>query len=113
MSEAIQIPAAAMPVVEILRRDVERPTAKLVMSVGAVYRRPRFECGKCPMGLHPDATERAPTCVLQFSAVLSDGEHEHDAWDDRLSAFYVWWDHLTLDQAREAVDLIWPVQPVK
>lgn len=107
----VSIPDEAMPVVEVLRRDVPRPTAKLIR---ASEGQPRFECGKCPMGLHPTAIfSKTPAIESAFAPgsplrrlVLGQG----DGRPAPVSAFWRWWDQLTLDQAREAVDLIWGKQ---
>lgn len=103
----MEIPLEAMPVVEILRRDVPRPDAPLVSDHG----RPRFVCGKCPMGLHDTALIKTPASARVFSPGSPLGKLNTDRWGaDAMSPGYVfwqWWDRLTLDEAREAVDLIW------
>lgn len=100
----MNIPDEAMPVVEILRRDVPRPTAQIVMGGfgidGAV---PRFECGKCPMGLHPTATQPAPMAIRDFQ----DGPLKM-LGSESISDFWEWWEGLMLGEARQVVDLIWP-----
>jgi hypothetical protein len=104
MSE-LTIPEEAMPVVEILRRDVVRPTAELVIDTEEYA--PRFVCGKCPMGLHLTARSLTPFSHDHFS---EDGP----VWNDVIiDGFWQWWDGLTLEQATAALDLIWPQEQSK
>lgn len=100
----MEIPIEAMPVVEVLRRDVPRPTALLIMRSG-----PRFECGKCPMGLHPTALNDTPSTRYSFTGGSPLCEMNHLTLEATSPgfAFWQWWDKLTLAQAYEAVDLIW------
>ena len=104
-----EIPKGAMPVVEILRRDVPRPMARVVEDIRGV---PRFECGKCPMGLHPDAMVHTPAVPESFrpGSKLGFLQHVPASSDDPSPGyvFWTWWDGLSLTDARAAVDLIWP-----
>ncbi len=95
------IPTDCMPVVRVLRRDVKRP-AKDTLTVSKHYKQhsARFTGLVCPLGLHPMAKQRVPIDCDDFRETL--------LLHYEISAFYRWWDSLTLDQAREAVDLIWP-----
>lgn len=79
------IPEAAMPVVELLRRDVTRPG---LLPVGAPL---RFDGAylrgdaswPCPMGLHPDSHGRDEPCALPFGAA---GEAFSEWWDEQEDA---------------------------
>jgi hypothetical protein len=104
------IPAEAMPVVEVLRRDVQKP-----------LKLPRFFRGErslrwqkrrwyeiilreeptyyCPMGLHPDAHYPRPVDARTFTLTVTDAQ---------VKAFFRWWDNLDEKDAAEAVDAIWP-----
>lgn len=97
----IAIPDEAMPVVEILRRDVERPTGKIIQ----IRAHPRLECGACLMALHPTALALTKTPTRRES-FASGPMHDLDV--DNFYHFASWWDHLTIPQAYEALDLIWP-----
>lgn len=105
----LQIPEKAMPVVYVLRRDVRKPPKskmvedcidgkgkgwlrKLHSSNGGV-------CIHCPMGLHPYSWNPTPYNWRQFGRQAS---------FDSVRAFAEWWDGLPIEQARKAVDLIWP-----
>jgi len=86
------IPIEAMPVVEVLRRDVPRPELPTIL----------WFCIRCPMGLHPKSTRGQPMCSRQFAG----GECS----DEAVEAFYLWWDILALEEAEAtAMDLIWLV----
>ena len=100
------IPENCMPVVEVLRRDVPRPDAtKLVAETYGSFC--RFPPNYCPLGLHPTALRSCPAGEtvflpgpLSFSTVVGE--------DHPTLVFANWWDSLTLEQAKEAVNLIWP-----
>ena len=107
------IPEEAMPVVEILRLDVERPK-ELPVIYGHQRSHPfRFEyilgwnipwkprvC--CPMGLHPKATMCSPADSIHFI------QRHNFTLDKAIKAFYGWWDKLAKEDAQEVVDAIWP-----
>jgi len=96
----LTIPVEAMPVVEVLRRDVPRPK-ELPKSVGWLAW-PSCRWGeKCPMGLHPSAKRDYPLSSWGFGGMES---------DENVTHFWRWWDSLTEPQAHKAMDLIWPVQ---
>lgn len=84
------IPVEAMPVVEILRRDVKRPRVLPTEDGGAM----RWH-GRCPMGLCCEATAIAPYTEGSFPA-------EYEA----IKAFAGWWDNQK--DAEAAVEEIWP-----
>ena len=87
------IPDAALPVVEILRRDVQRPA---ILPFGAPLRFYRFLISgdhgwSCPMGLHPESRGRDEPCAIPFGEA---GE-----------AFSEWWDEQ--EDAQAATDAAW------
>ena len=93
------IPAAAMPVVEAIRREVPRP--KQLPKPG-----PRAEHGEraflrfgaaCPMGLLPGARTPCPSS--------RDELYWFELTSHSIVAFYHWWDAQT--DARAAMDLVW------
>ena len=101
-------PPEAMPVVEILRRDVPRPKRlpkirKIPVSiVGPDVHRLRWKDCLCPLALHPRLHGHSPMC-----------EEAEQAFDSALPArvffaFMRWWDKLTEADAKAAVDFIWP-----
>lgn len=99
----VTIPQQAMAVVEILRRDVPKPTESLFMDEFTVNGQDcmRFyPSSRCPMGLHPNAIPTCPVTSIGFC-------QSHEVTDGEVKSFYQWWDSLTLEQATQAVDLIW------
>lgn len=99
------IPEAALPVAEILRRDVPRPKTLPIMTTlfrttEALRWIPKGGvAGVCPMGRHQDARSLAPTCAAGFPFPTVRDAH--------VEAFGDWWDSLTLEQAPAAMDAIW------
>ena len=108
-----KIPEAAMPVVEVIRREVPRPkelpyyTSKLWV-VEVLY--PKVSLAKalrwrvereycCPMGLHPKSARKEPFTNLQFAG----GVCGHYC----VPAFGKWWDSLGKRDAVLAIDAIW------
>ena len=93
------IPKAAMPVVEIIRRDVPRPEE---LPIGnTIDAGLRWEdAGKCPMGLHPKSRSFAPWYHEDFADGICS--------DDAVQQFAGYWDKLTDPQA--AVDAVWGVE---
>lgn len=96
----LQIPAEAMPVVLVLRKDVVRPDPHELVTTRLFINKTRWG-ERCPMGLHPRSRNPAPDCKSQFPiskriTALS------------IESFYGWWDDLKLEDAKQAVDLIWP-----
>ena len=100
-----KIPLDAKPIVEMLRRDVERPRSLPVFldtgSRSLVWfiddGDGHVDCA-CPMGLHPKATNHMPTSWEHFFG----WECESRA----IRAFARWWDEQT--DRRAAVDAVWP-----
>ncbi len=91
------IPRNCMPVVKILRRDVKRPLLKDVKMVGCT---PRISAYRfCPLGLHPNATDRTPWMEAHFKDKIFKEKEIRD--------FVNWWDKLSLAEAKQAVRLIW------
>ena len=93
------IPENLMPIVEVLRRDCLKPQCSLVASEGD--KDPRFGGIYCPMGLHPTAMCSTP--VIGFTK----GPMLNINFDTR-SDFANWWDNLTVPEAEEIVNEIWP-----
>ena len=98
------IPAAAMPVVEILRRDVKRPKRLPKLDDGDMLCWKIKHKGQwgwyCPMGLHPKSDNSTPA----FGESFAGGETKTTA----VKSFAKWWDELYLLDAAEAVAAIWP-----
>lgn len=94
------LPVEALPVVEILRRDVPRPPVD-PQRRGDGFRWPAASGECCPIGLHAKAPCGAPDDIQVESFI--------DVEFAAAAAFINWWDGLkTLEDARQAVDLIWP-----
>lgn len=102
------IPIEAMPVVEVLRRDVPRPSVlpaitnmrfgKTDHCVGLRFGDTQYGTGKCPMGLHPKSD-----CHIPYNdSLFAGGECDEIA----VQAFMKWWD--VQKDAKTAVDLVWP-----
>ena len=89
------IPEDAMPVVEIIRREVPRPR-ELPVSRSNVGDLLRFGTA-CPMGLCPKAETPTPAGQDTFGYDVK----LHEIW-----AFFDWWDNESDPQA--AVDAVWP-----
>ena len=99
---AIAIPKAAMPAVRVLRRDVPKPRTDSM--IAPIFRgtecSARFPGIRCPLGLHPLARNCVPMYQGEFCEPI--------LTTTQIIAFYRWWDSLTLTQAKQAVNLIWP-----
>jgi hypothetical protein len=95
MSLTRPIPTDAMPVVEILRRDVLRPTT-LPMPMNGLL---RWENGCCAMGLAPRANAVCPYNRFGFG-------YPNEILTYRVVYFANWFDEQTDPQA--TVDAIWP-----
>ena len=99
MSLTSPIPKTAMPIVEVLRRDVPRPKElpKFGLGISHVL---RWEKSYCPMGLHPHAMSKAPYFhIYDFPA------HPKIR---AIQTFANWWEKQT--DARAAVDVIWTLE---
>ena len=97
----MKLPSRIMPVVKILRRDVPKPKTRLKATPA-----PRFTVKGtqfCPMGRHPTARWPVPSSPSDFA----DGPMR-DLPIEATYNFWQWFDYLSLKEAREAVDLIWP-----
>lgn len=92
------IPAAAMEVVRILRRDVPRPKELPKMDTNLKYL--RWPDGECAAGLHPASKLKTPSLSYSFA--------HGECSDQAVYEFTKWWDHLALADAPAAMDLIWP-----
>lgn len=100
-------PTEALPVVEILRRDVPRPTElpRPDEFTGKLrWDRPEFFHGCCPLGLHPKIDYSDPWAA-DVEYCLDGKITERQAWN-----FIHWWDGLTAYDSTEAVDFIWPTK---
>ena len=120
MASKLKIPRAAMPVVKVLRRDVERPGELPVgdpdLSGGLSWQRrhPNFpDCGPggcCPMGLHPKSADFQP----EWDDVDPEDQDREcsnfPAPNRAVQSFAEWWDSLSGDQAAEAVEAVWPTK---
>jgi len=95
------IPIEAMPVVEVLRRDVPRPKELPVLIEIGTGKALRWGVCICPMGLHKKSSSYTPTCPLDFTG--------DECLNEAICAFYEWWDSLTLADAPAAMDAIWLV----
>ena len=95
------IPKRAMPVIEVLRRDVKRPSEPPTPWHGCDLRWNKKPHSRCPMGLHPFSRDDVPTEREDFLFV---GVHQR-----HIQAFYLWWDRQT--DAAAAVEAVWPTQP--
>jgi hypothetical protein len=96
------IPPEALPIAEILRRDVARPSSRprfrhASMDDGAcVTPRIRWWGNRCPMGLHPLAGSPCPEW----------GEDFPPHPDDRAVSAFAWWFDAQTDYDA-AVEAIW------
>ena len=98
------IPAEAMPVVEILRRDVPRPTT-LPVPCGvrgrlAWIKKRDWHC--CAMGLPRNATSLFPGTANSF------GYENEGITDANVEAFADWFDEQV--DAQALLDAIWPTE---
>jgi hypothetical protein len=108
-----KIPKMAMPIVEILRRDVKKPK-RLPVSIYYIrscaaqkilrWETPREQNKKicCPMGLHSESCSEIPYSVSEFLP------HELTIKKRHIKSFADWWDNVHQDNAQEAIDMIWP-----
>ena len=96
----MNIPRECMPIVRLLRKLVKRPRFELRLTKPwCVKGACRFSNDRCPMGLFPKAT-CCPMLARQCNLP--------NRLDRCVESFYLWWDSLTLSEAREAVEVIWP-----
>lgn len=126
------IPEAAMPVVEILRRDVKRPTelprryspfepGNTRWNIDWKHQKLSTNC--CPMGLHPKSLSAAPSWSVDFAngelgvpryseddAGLSRQEWSCDG-DTAVHHFAKWWDLIDEVDVPTALYMIWPRTP--
>ncbi len=95
------IPKAAMPVVEIIRRDVPRPEELPEGGYAGKYLRWASHyriVHRCPMGLCDASNHPTPGYGSEFAGGL--------CTTTAVKAFGRYWDSLTDPQ--EAVDAVWP-----
>lgn len=93
------IPEEALPVVEIIRRDVPRPETLPVAQTNSCMRWYRGALLCCPMGLHGTAKLGAPSDGFHFEGEL------RNCTSDAIEQLGIWWDEQT--DARAAVDAVW------
>lgn len=94
------IPRSAKFVAARLRAEVKKWPAAKKWTPEHSYSASVLRCtdGKCPMGLHPSATEETPTELRDFE--------DRKGWGGErgIQAFYDWWDEQT--DARAALRAI-------
>ena len=88
------IPATAMPVVNLIRKDVPRPD-ELPKFMG--YSFLHWPGRKCLLGLHPESIIGEPENSSQFAGGKCS--------DEQVEASWKWWDDQT--DAQAAVDAVW------
>ena len=96
-------PAAAQPILDIIRRDVPRPKELPIPDAHLGLRWNSF----CPMGLTPKTNSECPSDMNSFGY-----EDEFDQDDDLradvlVGSFAEWWDSIQEPDAQEAMDFIW------
>jgi hypothetical protein len=102
------IPEKVLPVILILRSDVKRPNVSMIeFRQSAICTRvPRIIVGYtpyCPMGLHPKASWPTPA---NKDHLLVEG-----ITNENIFSFVLWWDEsVSLAEAREKFNLIWPLE---
>lgn len=102
------IPQEAIPIINVLRRDVSRPNELPFLMESACkcddhINEKRLRWAQkghifCPMGFHPKSSYPAPL----FSTGFAGGECS----DQEVIDFFAWWD--SLKDPQEAVDAVWP-----
>jgi hypothetical protein len=110
------IPEEAMPVVEIIRREAEKPTDLPLPVLGMnafphIREHLRWKKDKeyfCPMGLCPKAKRPEPVGPCSFGYEVELFLGPKDNYFENTDAFISWWDSLLKKDAAEAVDAIWP-----
>jgi len=123
MSLTRTIPARAMLVVEVLRRDVRRPSVKQLRlgakELGVLRWFSRDGESVCPVGLHPAATSKYrediyldPDSIYKAQwledLLRPDDETRltHRRIEDAFCDFLDWWDEQR--DAAAAVEAVWP-----
>jgi len=97
----------AQPMVDYIRANVPPPDhyPSPDDSSEGTFKPLRFECGKCPMGLLPEATQREPYDLGHFGHPL-----QGEVWPEELIAaidpFYKSWD--TWACSVTAYEAVWP-----
>ena len=92
-------------VIKFLREEVKKPELPLEakgFSVSARFKGARD--WYCPVGLHQK-------CVNEMLGVPAANEAHSlfpEIREKQFLNFMAWWDRLTIDEAKEAVELIWP-----
>lgn len=110
MSLTRPIPETAYRVLDIIRKEVPKPSDLPRLKLEVEYDTDdrvtswryllRWDSAFCPMGFHVKACSAAPSCAVGF---LRD-----DSWrvtDEQVSAFLTWFDEQ--HDAQGAVDAIW------
>jgi len=98
------IPELAMPVIEVLRRDVKKPkkaSKRGILPLGFDIKRDweqgPVKQGCCPMGLHKHSLRAWPS----YSGEFAEGECS----DSAVQSFGRWWD--AQRNAKAAINAIW------
>ena len=100
----LKIPARAEAVVRVLSEEVKKPSTKTLKDEEGYARWMRKDKDGhvmpfCPMGLHRNSTSSYPYESEQFDS--------GKCTTKQVESFADWWDSLSLEEARKAVDLIW------
>ena len=113
MSLTRPIPAAAMPVIRILRKEVARPRGLPHLCSPSAIRWLRWTRRKrkqtvlcCPMGMHPKATIGTPSSMGTFLP-----KSYRRTTNKAVDSMANWWDEQT--DAQAATDAVWPISERK
>ena len=98
-----KLPEGALPVVEVLRRDVPKPDTLPNFIFRGGWLGGRLRWGQalpcCPMGLHKGSACATPMSSSDFAGGCCTGNQVYE--------FLYWWDDLPEEHAEEAVNAIW------
>ena len=101
------IPEDAMPIVERLRQESKRPSGLPRLSMGGILRWKKGKgCARyllCPLGFIPEIAK----CGLTAPSSETAAKYGHLPLLATVR-FVWWWDSLGQEDAKAAVDAIWP-----